>query len=132
MHRDVFALVAFGEVGDGRVGRRLGSNGRLPVLDARDDVGGLPAGVVDGEAGVAMGAEADALRAAEGAGLDDEDLLAGGVHSDTEAGKFVVPEDGVLAVDRETVHGALGEGAVLAFGHGAAAPSGRLLHGDFR
>ena len=46
--------------------------------------------------------------------------------SDAEAGEFVVPEDGVLAVDRESVHGALGEGAVLAFGHGAA-----VLRGGF-
>ena len=86
VHRDVFALVALGEIGDGRVGRGLRFNGRLPVLDARDDVGGFLPGVVDGETGVAMGPEADALRAAEGAGLDDEDLLAGGVHSDAEAG----------------------------------------------
>ena len=48
-------------------------------------------------------------------------LLAGGVHSDAEAGKPVVPEDGVLAVDRETVHGAPGEGAVPALRHGAGA-----------
>ena len=66
-----------------------------------------------------MLAKADALRAAEGAGLDDEDLLARGVDADAEAGKVAVPEDGVLAVDREAVHGTLGEGAVLAFRHGA-------------
>ena len=67
-----------------------------------------------------MGAEADALGATEGARLDDEDLLAGGLHSNAETGEFVVPKDGVRAVDRETVHGALGEGAELAFGYGAA------------
>ena len=120
VHGDVFALVAPGEVGDGRIGRGLRIDGRLSGLDARDDVGGLPAGVVDGEARVAMGAEADALGATEGARLDDEDLLAGGLHSNAETGEFVVPEDGVRAVDRETVHGALGEGAELAFGYGAA------------
>ena len=92
----------------------------LPGLDACDDVGGLLAGVVDGEVGVAMPAEADALRAAEGARLDDEDLLARGIYSNAEARKVIIPEDGVLAVDREAVHGALGEGAVLVFGHGAA------------
>ena len=126
VHRDILALVALGEVGDGRVGRGLRRNGRLSGLDARDDVGGLLAGLVDGEVGVAMLAEADALGAAEGAGLDDEDLLARGIYSDAEARKVIIPEDGVLAVDRETVHGSLGEGAVLAFGHGAA-----VLRGGF-
>ena len=78
MHRDVFALVALGEIDDGRIGRVFRRKRRLPVLDARDDVGGLPAGVVDGEVGVAMGAAADPLRAAEGARLDNEDLPGGG------------------------------------------------------
>ena len=82
--------------------------------------------MIDGETGVAMGAEADAPGAAEGAGLDDENLLAGGVHSNSEAEEVAVPEDGVLAVDRETVHGAFGESAVLAFGHGEA-----VLRGGF-
>ena len=119
VHRDILALVALGEVGDGRVGSRFGRNGRLSDLDACDDCGGLLAGVIGGEVGVAMLAEADALRAAEGTGLDDEDLLAGWVDADAEAGKVAVPEDGVLAVDREAVHGTLGEGAVLAFRQGA-------------
>ena len=113
VHRDILALVALGEIGDGRVGRRLRRNGRLSGLDARDDVGGLLTGVVDGEVGVAMLAEADALRAAEGARLDKEDLLARGIYSNAEAGKVTVPEDGVLAVDRETIHGAFGEPGVF-------------------
>ena len=87
VQRNVFALVSLGEVGDGRFGRGFRRNGRLPGLGARDDVGGLLAGVVDGDVGGAMGAEADALRAAKGARLDNEDLLAGGVHSNAEAGK---------------------------------------------
>ena len=114
VHRDILALVA---LGDSRVGHGLGRNGRLPGLDARNDVGGVLAGVADGEVGVAMPAEADALGAAEGARLDDEDLLARGLDSNPEPWKVVIPEDGVLAVDREAVHGALGESAVLAFGH---------------
>ena len=126
VHRDILALVALGEGGDGRVGRGFGRNRRLPGLDARDDVGGLLAGVVDGEAGVAMPTEADALGAAEGTRLDDEDLLARGIYSNPEAGKVVIPEDGVLAVDREAVHGTLGEGAELAFGHGAAVLRGGI------
>ena len=132
MHRDILALVAPGQVGDGRVGRGLGRNRRLSGLDARDDVGGLLPGVVDGEVGVAMGPEADALRAAEGSRLDDEDLLARGVDSNPGAWKVAIPEDGVLAVDRETVHGALGEGAVLAFGHGSAIIRGGFCAAIFR
>ena len=65
-----------------------------------------------------MLAEGHALRAAEGAGLDDEDLLARGVDPDAEAEQVAVPEDGVLAIDRETVNDALGEGADLALRHG--------------
>ncbi|MDE2911519.1 MAG: hypothetical protein OXL68_01145 [Paracoccaceae bacterium] len=89
-------------------------------------------GVVEGEIGVAMGAEVDAPGAAEGVRLDNEDLLAGVLHPHAEAWKFVVPRDGVLAVDREAVHGALGEGAVLALHHVAGAPSRCLLRGDLR
>ena len=99
VHRDILSLVALGEIGDCRVGRGHRRNGRLSGFDARDDVGGLLSGMVDGEVGVAMPAEADALGAAEGARLDDEDLIAGGIYSNAEAGKVAVPEDGVLAVD---------------------------------
>ncbi len=47
VQRNEFALASLGEVGDGRFGRGF----RLAGLDARDDVGGLLAGVVDGDVG---------------------------------------------------------------------------------
>lgn len=59
-----------------------------------------------------------ALRASEGAGLDDVELAAVGIDADAEAGEVAIPEDGVLAVDRETVHDSLGEGVALGPGHG--------------
>ena len=94
----------------------LGRDRRLAGLDAGDDVGGILAGLVGGE-GVAVLAEGHALRAVEGAGLDDEDLLAGGVDPDAEPEQVAVPEDGVLAIDGETVDDALGEGVILALRH---------------
>ena len=67
---DILALVALGEVGDGRVGRRLRfrPNRGLPLLDSGDDFGGVPAGYLGGD--IAMRAEGHALRAAERPGLD--------------------------------------------------------------
>ena len=44
-----------------------------------------------------MLAEGHAPGTAEGAGLDEEDLLAAGVDAEAETGHLAVPEDGVLA-----------------------------------
>ena len=115
VHLDILALVALGEVGNGRDGRRLGRDRRLPLLDSGDDRRGVLARLLGGE--LAMRAEGHALRAAEGAGLDDEDLLARGVDADAETGKITVPEDGVLAVDAEAVHDAFRESAILGLRH---------------
>ena len=115
----MLALESRGKVGDGRRGGRLRLDRGLAELDARDDLGGLLAGLGGGD-GVAVLADGDALRTAEGAGLDDVELAAVGIDADPEAGEVVVPEDGVLAVDRETVHDSLGEGVPLGPGHGGA------------
>ena len=117
VHLDVFALIALREVGNGRDGRRLGRNRRLALLDSGDDRGGVLAGRLRGERGIP--AERHALRLAECAGLDDEDLLAGGVDSDPEPGKIAVPEDGILAIDGQAVQDAFGESAELGLRHGA-------------
>ena len=74
-----------------------------------------------------MLAEGHALRTADGAGLDDEDLLAGGVDPDAEAEQVAVPEDGVLATDGETVDDALGEGVILALRHNVVLRGGMVL-----
>ena len=83
-----------------------------------------------------MLAEGDPLRAAEGAGLDDEDLLARGVDADAESGKVAIPEDGILAIDGEGVDGTFGQGSVLALRHvgppGKAFFAGRRAEFGFR
>ena len=117
MHLDILALVAFGEVGDGQVGCRLGLrlNRRLTLLDSGDDFGGVLAGYLCRD--VAMRSEGHALGTPEGAGLDDEDLLAARVDSDAKTRKIAIPEDGVLPVDGEPVHDPFGESAVLRLCH---------------
>ena len=74
MHLDVFALIALREVGDGGDGRRLRRDRRLALFDSGNDRSGVLAGRVGREFGIP--AERYALRPAERAGLDDEDLLA--------------------------------------------------------
>ena len=103
VHLDVFALIAFGEVGDGGHGRRLRWDRRLALLDSGDDRSGVLAGRVGSEFGIP--AEPYALRPPERPGLDDEDLLARGVDSDTEPGKIVIPEDGMACREHSELSG---------------------------
>ena len=56
-----------------------------------------------------MPAERRPFRATEGAGLDDEHFLAGGVDPDAESGKITIPEDGVLAVYGQAFKDPFGE-----------------------
>ena len=84
VHLNILALVALGEVGDGRNGRRLRRDRWLTLLDSRDDCRGVLAGALGRELGIR--AEGHALRAAEGAGLDDEHFLAARVDADAETG----------------------------------------------
>ena len=60
-----------------------------------------------------MAADGDPRRFALGAGLDDIDLRARRVDTHPEAGQLPIPEYGVLALRREPIDGALGDGPVL-------------------
>ena len=64
---DILAHIALGTIGDRRIG--FGLKRKLPLLDADDDFGCNLAGLVEGA--VAVRADGDPLRAAEGARLDD-------------------------------------------------------------
>ena len=114
---DVLALVALGEVCHGRDGRRLGRHRRLSLHDSGDDRRGILAGQLGRELGIR--AERHALRPPQGAGLGDEDLLAGRVDANAESGKIAIPEDGVLAVDGEALQEPFGKSAILGLRHGA-------------
>ena len=119
VHRHVFALIAFREVAHGRLGRQLHwlrRHRRLACLDARDDPFRVLAGMVD-EVFRTVPTQRHALRAPEGICLDDEHLGARGIDADAEPREVAVPEHRVLAIDREAVHHALVEGAVLTLCH---------------
>ena len=112
------------------IGRRLWRNRRLALLDTGDDRSGVLAGCLRGERGIP--AQRYALRPAERPGLDDEDLLAGGIDSDAETGKIAVPEDGILAIDGQAVQDAFGESAVLSLAPWCGAPARRIRRVSIR
>ena len=116
MHRDVFALVALGKLHHRGLGLGGGGrNWRLSGLDAGDDASGFLAGLVGRD--VAVSSHGHALGPSGATGLDDVDLGARGIDTETEPGKLPIPEDGVLVIDRETVDDPFRERAILACGH---------------
>ena len=113
VHVDVFAQIAFAEVRDRGFGSRVDE--RFSVLDAGDEPGGLLTSPVGRE--LAVAAHGHAFGLAPGPCLDHVDLATRRVNAHPEAGEFSVPEQRVLAIDREAVHDALGEGAIVAVRH---------------
>ena len=92
VHVDVFALVALGEVGHGRLGLFLGEG--LAGLDARDQPDGLLAGLVGRD--LAVEADCHTLRLALRPGLNHVYLDARGVDADTEAREIRIPSTASL------------------------------------
>ena len=88
-------------------GCRLLEYGILAPLDAVDDLCRLAPALLDRLA--LARAQGHALEAGRSPRLDDIGLAAGGVDPHTEAGQVAVPEDGILAVDRQSVDDALAQ-----------------------
>ena len=89
------AHAALREVGDGGVGFGLRRERVEAALDAVDDLGRLPAPLVDYLP--RDGSEGDALQAGRPPGLDDIDLAAVALDADAEAGEIAVPVNRVSA-----------------------------------
>ena len=92
------AHVALRQIGQGDRGR---GNRILALLDAVDDTSRLLARLVGGK--FAVLAERHPLGAARPPTLDDVYLPPGGIDPYPEARQVMIPEDGVLALNREQI-----------------------------
>ena len=108
--------VALRQVGYGECGRRRCGNRVLAAFDTVNDNSRLPARLIGGK--LAVPAERHPLRTAQPPALHNVDLSAGGIDPDPKAGQIVIPEHGILALDREQIDGAFGDRQIVSFGHG--------------
>ena len=107
------AHVALRQIGQGDRGR---GNRILALLDAVDNTGRLLARLVGGK--FAVLAKRHSLRAARPPALHDVYLPPGGIDPHSEARQVMIPEDGVLALNREQIDSTFGNRQIVSFGHG--------------
>ena len=115
VHRDVLAEITRGEIAHGGRGLGFRLDKRFTGLDANDELHGRLAGLLGRD--VAVAADGRAPGPAAEAGLDDVHFTPRWINANPEAGQVPVPHHGILVVDCEAVHDALGELVIMALGH---------------